>query len=112
GLAGRSGVRDDVSKYEAVAMAMVSPDAKTIGEVLTDYPTPNTVLDSQNFFKTLLREYDLRFVYQAPAMAGITRRHVWDPESPVFTDPRAADLEVRVGEEAQFEADEEGEEES
>jgi hypothetical protein len=112
GLAGRSGVRNDVSKYEAVAMAMVSPDAKTIGEVLTDYPAPNTVLDSQNFFKTMLREYDLRFVYQAPAMATITRRHVWDPESSVLSDPRAADLEVRVAEETQLEADEEDEEES
>ena len=46
----------------------------------------------------MFQEYDLRFVYQAPAMSSITRRHVWDPESPALSDARAADIDVRVGE--------------
>lgn len=99
GLAGRTGVRDDVSKYEAVAMSMVSPDGTTIGEVLTDFPASNSILDSQGFFKTIFREYDMRFVYQAPAMASTTRRHIWDPESPVLKDSRAAEIAVRIGDE-------------
>jgi hypothetical protein len=107
GIAGRTGVRDDVSKYEAVAMAMVSPDAGTLGEVLTDYPEANSVLDSRKFFTTLLSEYDLRFVYQAPKLAPITRRHVWDAESPALTDPRIAGIEPRVGEEEPPEAEDE-----
>jgi hypothetical protein len=100
GLAGRNGVRDDVSKYEAVALTMVNPEASAAGEVLTDYPAPNGVLSSQAFFKTILREYDLRFVYQAPALAGATRRHVWHAESPVFEDSRVGqEIEVRIGDE-------------
>jgi hypothetical protein len=112
GLAGRSGVRDDVSKYEAVAMAMVNPDGNAIGEVRTDYPAANSVLDSRDFFKTMLREYDLRFVYQAPALATVTRRHVWDPESPALTDPRAAEIDIRIGDEIQADVEDEEDEES
>jgi hypothetical protein len=117
GLAGRSGIRDDVSKYEAVAMSMVNPDGTAIGEVLTDFPAPNSVLDSKNLFKTIFREYDLRFVYQAPALAkrpleSTTRRHVWDPESAILKDSRAAEIDVRVGEEPNDWEDEDTEGES
>lgn len=39
------------------------------------------------FFEKLYEQYDLRFVYGAPALASRTRRLEWAPDSPALLDP-------------------------
>ena len=97
GLTGRTGVRDDVSKYEAVALTLVSPDANTLGEVVQSYPREHSALRIDGFFEALYREYDLRFVYGAPALETTTRRIVWSPLSPVLEDKRIKGFNARIG---------------
>ena len=96
GLAGRKGVRNDLTRYEAVALALVSPGADTLGEIVPHYPPADSVLLMRDFFRRLYDQYDQRFVYGAPALASVTRRVAWDVESTVFTDPRVGDLVPRV----------------
>ncbi len=98
GLTGRNGVRDDVSKYEAVAITLVDSDGERIGQLVDSYPATTSPLRIDTFFRTIYREYDLRFVYQAPALARITRRRLWDPASPVFADSRIGpEVQPRIG---------------
>lgn len=99
-MTGRRGIRDEISRYEAMTMALVEPQGPNPGSVFPDFPEASSGLHLSSFFDTLYRRYEERFVYGAPLLAdrGITTRFVWDPESPAFADTRAnrLDFEPRL----------------
>lgn len=84
-LTGRRGIRDDVSRYEAVALAMVEPNGTDAGTVLKGFPPLDSPLRIENFFDTLYLRYEERFLFGAPDLKSVTRRHEWDPESQAFS---------------------------
>jgi hypothetical protein len=98
-LAGRRGIRNDVSRYEAAALALVDPAAAEPGEVLSSYPTTDSSLRVERFFETLYLRYDERYVYSAPDLKSVTRRREWLPGSPALGSPpqgMALDYEPRL----------------
>ncbi len=96
-LAGRDDVRAATSRYEAVALTLVSPERRTLGEMLPEFPAATSLLHPSRFFETLYREYDQRFVYAAPALKSLTKRLIWDEASPVLKDARLSEYTPRVG---------------
>jgi hypothetical protein len=82
-LTGRRGIRDDVSRYEAVSLVLVDPGANA-GQVLPNYPTADSPLRLERFFETLYLRYDGRY-YSAPDLKSVTRRREWSPNSPART---------------------------
>lgn len=83
GLAGRRLVRNDYTRYEAVALALVIPHGKSFGQLYQAFPPADSPLHLGKFFDKLYATYDLRFPYVAASMAAL-RRHEWAPESPSF----------------------------
>lgn len=85
-MTSRRGLRDEISRYEAMAMALVEPRDPNSGSVLSSFPPSDSPLHLDNFFRTLYQRYEERFVYGAPLLKdrGITTRFEWDPKSPVF----------------------------
>lgn len=83
-LTGRRGIRNDVSRYEAVALALVDPVATNPGQVLETYPRSESPLRIEKFFEALYLRYDERYVYSAPDLKSVTQRREWSPDSPVF----------------------------
>ena len=83
-LTGRADVRDDPSRYESVALALVDPKKTQAGRVLDDFPQAGSPLCLERFFARLYDVYDLRFVYAAPALEGRTKRLEWAPDSPAL----------------------------
>ena len=86
-LTGRKGIRNDVSRYEAVSLAMVEMADATAGEILQTYPAADSPLRIEEFFKTLYLRYDERFVYSAPDLKTVTQRICWAPNSPALSEP-------------------------
>ncbi|MBS0251255.1 MAG: hypothetical protein JSR78_09335 [Proteobacteria bacterium] len=82
-LTGRRGIRNDVSRYEAAALALVDTTSAA-GQVLSTFPTEDSPLRIERFFETLYQRYDERYVYSAPDLKRITRRREWSPASPIF----------------------------
>ena len=83
-LLGRRGIRNDVSRYEAIGLGMVEMDASNRGELLDNYPVEESPLRIERFFDTLYLRYDERFVTSAPDLSTITRRLEWAVDSPAF----------------------------
>lgn len=81
-LVGRRGIRDDVSRYEAIGFGLVEMADANRGGLLDSYPDQESPLLLRRFFDTLYARYDERFVVAAPDLATVTRRDEWDPESP------------------------------
>ncbi len=98
GLTGRDGIRDDVSKYEAVALTLVSVDEKNLGLVNMDYPPQRSPLRLEQFLHTIYTQYDLRFVYQAPDLVSRTYRTGWDESSPALQNWEIAEYQPRFQE--------------
>lgn len=86
-MTGRRGIRDEISRYEAMTIALIEPKGDQAGRVFPGFPPDDSPLRLEPFFQTLYRRYEERFVYGAPLLAdrGLTTRLQWDPESPVFT---------------------------
>ena len=76
-LADRRGIRNDVSRYESIALALASTHPADAGEV----------------FDAIYRRYDERFVYAAPDLKTLTDRREWGGASPAFRAPAMADLD-------------------
>jgi hypothetical protein len=95
-LAGRSGLRDDLTRYESIGIALIEAEEACLGDLVEDYPSSTSSLDVQDFFERLYVQYDERFVYGAPKLAAVTRRLVWSPESPAFESVRP-DYVCRAG---------------
>ena len=83
-MAGRLGVRNDMSKYEAVGMAMVDTRDGVAGALVERFPPADSRIAFGRFFETLYRRYDERYVVGAPQLAARTRRLAWSPDSPAF----------------------------
>lgn len=89
-LTGRRGIRNDVSRYEAVALSLVHPGGTNAGKVLEAFPTADSPLRIESFFQTLYLRYDERFVFSAPDLKTVTRRVEWAPESSLFSSAEVA----------------------
>lgn len=95
-LEGRRDLRDEPTKYEAIALALVKPDEPDRGTVVQSFPPSDSRLLLGDFFNKIYRAYDLRFVYPAPNLESVTRRLEWDEASPALADPRAKDYTARI----------------
>lgn len=83
-LVGRRGIRNDVSRYEAIGFGMVEMEPKARGALLSDYPGDESELRLERFFEMLYLRYDERFVTSAPDLASKTRRLTWADDSPAL----------------------------
>jgi hypothetical protein len=83
-LTGRRGIRDEISRYEAISLILVEPKGEQAGTILPLFPPAESPLYWNRFFTTLYQQYDERFVFGAPSLASRTRRRTWSSESPVF----------------------------
>ena len=83
-LVGRRGIRDDVSRYEAIGLGLVEMHGPQRNQLLESFPGEDSPLDLVNVFDTLYARYDERFVVSAPDLSRVTRRVEWDPRSPAF----------------------------
>jgi hypothetical protein len=97
-LTGRRGIRNDVSRYEAVALAMVETDGRRTGSILPAFPAFDSPLRWEQFFQTLYLRYDERYVYSAPDLKSVTRRIAWSEDSPIVdTEPcKSLDYGIRL----------------
>ena len=100
-LTARQGIRDDVSRYEAVAMGLIDVRNDNVGQPLPFFPPADSPLILEQFFDTLYLRYDERFVYSAPDLSSRTRRSEWSSDSPACDSPLASsmDYEIRLAEE-------------
>jgi hypothetical protein len=83
-LTRRRGIRDEISRYEAISLALIEPHGDRAGHIVSGYPPSESPLRLERFFTTLYQQYEERFVYGAPALAGRTRRVIWSADSPLF----------------------------
>ena len=93
GLTGRDGVRNDISRYEALALAMVDPESRG---VFAEWPLGESPLRIEGFMDAIYRAYDQRYVYAAPKLAKRTNRLAWRSDSPAFEEPVAVGFEPRI----------------
>lgn len=96
-LSGRADMRADPSSYEAVGITLVNVVAGSIGMVLQTHPTPESPLRYERMFQRVYDQYDLRFVYQSPALKRTSRRLIWADTSPAFAQMPKLDYEPRTG---------------
>lgn len=98
-LTGRRAIRNDVSRYEAVTLAMVDLANGKIGSVLSNFPSADSPLRLEQFFKALYLRYDERYVYSAPDLKSVTRRLEWESNSPALASgPAKLEYEARISE--------------
>ena len=96
-MTGRLGVRNDLSRYEAVGMALVDARPESAGELLQEFPPADSQINFNGFFDTLYRRYDERYVVGAPRLQSHTRRRVWEADSPAFAEsPSVSGLDYRI----------------
>ena len=95
-LTRRRDLRDDVSRYEAISLILVSPYTDDLGEIVDGLPDQAESLSFSAFFETLYQQYDLRFVYGAANLRTKTQRLTWSPDSPALRSPLCAGLNLRV----------------
>jgi hypothetical protein len=84
-LAGRKGIRNDLSRYEAVSLVLVDIAGERVGELVDGFPPAGSALRWERFFATLYLRYEERFVLSAPGLERVTRRLAWSPRSPALT---------------------------
>ncbi len=94
-LVGRRGIRNDVSRYEAIGLGMVEMLRGQRGVLLDGYPEADSTLRLERFFDVLYLRHDERFVTSAPDLASRTRRLEWDATSPGLT-MEGIDYDVRT----------------
>ena len=97
-MTGRLGLRNDGSRYEAITMSLIEVSPDRVGELTPDFPPGNSQIHFDQFFETMYRRYDERYVVSAPTLAKTTRRLEWSPDSPAFEAPpfRALDYDLRI----------------
>lgn len=82
-LSGRRFVRDDFTRYERVAFALVDTDPGNLGGILREFPSTDSPLRSEGFFADLFTCYDIRFPYVGASLPNL-RRAVWSDRSPLL----------------------------
>jgi hypothetical protein len=95
-LTGRRGIRNDVSRYEAVTLAMIEVSGDRAGDVLQDFPPHDSPLRLEQFFQTLYLRYEERYLFGAPDLRSVTRRLEWAPESPVFATAKIGQIDFPI----------------
>jgi hypothetical protein len=95
-LAGRKDMRNDITRYESMALVLVSPDDSSLGMPIDAFPSQASPLHFDQLFRNIYEQYDLRFVYGAPNLARTTRRLAWDPDSPALQHPCVTGFDARV----------------
>ena len=97
-MTGRRGLRNDASRYEAIAMSLVEVSPDRVGDLTPDFPPDESPIHFGQFFRTMYERYDERYVVSAPSLARRTRRLEWSPDSPAFEAPqfRALDYDLRL----------------
>ena len=98
-MTGRLGVRDDLSRYEAVGMALVDTRQGFAGKLVDAFPPADSRINFDGFFGTLYQRYDERYVVGAPLLQSRTRRIAWAEDSPALREQLATselDYEVRI----------------
>ncbi|MCY3885487.1 MAG: hypothetical protein OXG24_11310 [Gammaproteobacteria bacterium] len=95
-LTGRSDIRDDVSRYEAVALLAAETNQDELGTTSEIYPLPGSPLHFSKFMNTIYTKYDERFVYAAPVLKRKTQRLEWDVKSPAFSSLGPDDYSFRT----------------
>ena len=95
-LAGRQGIRDELSKYEAVSLVLIEPKGDKAGNYYSSFPPDRIPVHIEKFFSTLYKHYDERFVVSAPRLAYRTRRLEWSRESPALKDGTLPGLDYGV----------------
>ena len=98
-MTGRLGVRDDLSRYEAVGMALVDTRHGFAGQLMEEFPPSDSRVNFASFFDTLYRRYDERYVVGAPRLESRARRVVWAADSPALQEGRSTsdlDYEIRA----------------
>ena len=83
-LSERRGIRNEVSRYEAIAFAMVEMLGERAGALLPSFPPADSPIRLEQFFNMLYLRYDERFVYSAPSLKALTERVQWSADSPAF----------------------------
>ncbi|HEX3885597.1 MAG TPA: hypothetical protein VHW66_23290 [Stellaceae bacterium] len=83
-MTGRQGIREEISRYEAIGMTLIEPRGARAGESFPGFPPAESPLHPDRFFSALYQQYDERFVFGAPLLAGRTRRREWASVSPIF----------------------------
>jgi hypothetical protein len=96
-LNSRPDMRADPSAYETVGITLADVSNGCSGRTVQEYPPKDAPLHYNNMFAAIYRVYDLRFVYQSPALKGATRRLIWSERSPAFRAELALDYTPRVG---------------
>lgn len=104
-LTGRRGIRDDASRYEAVAMALVESNVLGPGTLLEHFPPDDSPLRIEQFFDALYLRYDERYVYAAPDLKSVTRRREWAQGSPALSDLEHAAIRAALGYESRVAAE-------
>jgi len=95
-LTGRDGIREDASRYEAIALALIETHSGAIGRPMSEFPPLNSPLRLEHFFETLYRRYDERYVYSAPDLKSRTRRLEWSPDSTALKSDASMNLEYEI----------------
>jgi hypothetical protein len=98
-LTGRTMLSDDVMRYEAITLILAETVAPNVGSLVMTFPTHDSPLLLEDFFRKLYFLYDLRFSYKLPRSVS-ARRLEWDEASPAFRDIEkhfAQDFEAALG---------------
>lgn len=96
-MTGRLGVRNDLSRYESVGMALVDTRHGFAGQLIEEFPPSDSRINFSSFFDTLYRRYDERYVVGAPRLESRTRRVVWAANSPALLEALpASDLDYEI----------------
>lgn len=86
-MTGRRSNRDDVARYESVAVSLVDMQPASIGNIDPVFPDVKGDIRIEDFFGVLYRRYDERFVINVgPRAQSQTRRLGWSLDSPLFAD--------------------------
>ena len=95
-MTGRLGVRNDMSRYEAVGMGLVDTRCGFAGHLMEGFPPSDSRISFRSFFDTLYRRYDERYVVGAPQLKSRTRRTVWAADSPALATDKLQDLDYTI----------------
>src|SRR5208283_1105141 len=57
-MTSRQGIRDEISRYEAITLALIEPKGAVAGEVVPDFPPADSPLQLHLFFQTLYQRYE------------------------------------------------------
>jgi len=84
-LAGRKTVRNDGSRYEAIALVLVESRQNIAGQIYAGFPGTDSPLLLAHLFEALYNRYDQRYPYTADTIPAL-RRAEWEPNSPALED--------------------------